>query len=907
MTGRGWSTERWRAWCTAYAAEHPSCAFQQAVTGPGHGGLSIEERSNPALGTAPTEGQAPLWRLSADTRTLHHPGSTVFFALRGPWHDGHDYVAQARRQGVTKFVLSDRKVAPHVAGCDVLWAPQGLEVMQAMARTQRASFEGLVFAITGSNGKTTVKEWIAALLPEDCAVHRSPLSHNSQLGVPLSVWTLDAHHDVSLIEAGISMPGEMERLAHCIHPTDGVMTHLGDAHLGNFQNRAQHACEKVKLFVGCKRVFLPADVLRQLHELGATQDLLQACLAQGVKPPVWVTWHHVDEESPRTVDGMEVCPALLVSPCDGKAGGSNPWKWTLESKVGGDDDSGGWNVPAVLPFGDVASVRNAWTAALVALHCGVTPEALSERLGALHRLDRRLSSLARPEGGCVILDDRTHDFGALEVALDALDKLPQDLPKMAILGDVPQSGLDPEERAYRLAMTLANSSVSRVWLWVPAWGEKVQRQWQDTLSLEGRAVLTTFVSTLEGLSKELANLEAAYVLIKGSSHVRWQPVVNALVPPRHVTTLTLDATALVDNLRALKARVNAQTVIAVLKGLAYGTDPLTLGRLLQAQGVDWLAVAYAEEGVTLRKGGITSRILVLNPDPSTFDTLWAHQLEPEVVSLTHLHQVHDWALRRGIHAWPVHVKLDTGMHRLGLSRADDLAAAQLLGQGSLALASVMSHLAAADDPSLDDKTRRQLVEFGGRVSAHYPGVPAHILNSAGVARIETILAPALEQSSSTLGVPSYPGLNAIRVGLGMYGLGCASAHLDLCPVLTLQTVVAKLVHLQAGEGAGYGWTDAASHDRTLAVLSVGYADGYPRNLGQGRANVMWNGQLLPTVGRVCMDMMTVDATGHDVHEGDSVTLWGEAPNLDALAEASGTISYELLTRLGPRVQRVIQR
>lgn len=894
MTGRGWSTERWRAWCTVYAAEHPPCEFQRAT-----------EHKRPD--ERPAQSAAPVWRLSADTRTLHHPGSTVFFALRGPWHDGHDHVAEARRQGVTKFVLADRKVAPHVTGCDVLWAPHGLEVMQAMARTQRESFEGWVFGITGSNGKTTVKEWIAALLPEECAIHRSPLSHNSQLGVPLSVWTLDAHHDVSLIEAGISMPGEMARLAQCIHPTDGVMTHLGDAHLGNFKSREEHAREKLNLFVGCQRVFLPADVLHQLHALGAIQAFNAVCRARGLNPPVWITWHRGGEELLDSLEGVEVRPAFGVSAVGRNRGRSKPWEWTLEGGGLEGDESQGWRVEVVLPFGDVASVRNAWTAALVALHCGVAPKALSERLASLPRLDRRLSTLARPEGGCVILDDRTHDFGALEVALDALDKLPEGLPKMAVLGDVPQSGLAPEERARQLAMTLANSRVSRVWLWTPTWDEAAQRQWQNTLSHEGRAVDTTFVPTLEGLSKDLAGLEAAHVLIKGSSNVRWQPVVNALVPPRHVTTLTLDATALVDNLRILKAKVRAQTVIAVLKGLAYGTDPLTLGRLLQAQGVDWLAVAYAEEGVSLRKGGITSRILVLNPDPSTFETLWAHQLEPEVVSLTHLRQVHDWAVRRGLRAWPVHVKLDTGMHRLGLSTADDLDASQLLAEGTLALASVMSHLAAADDPSLDAKTRQQLVSFGERVSMHYQGAPAHILNSAGVARIDAIMAPHLDPGSSTCENPTFPGLNAIRVGLGMYGLGCASAHLDLSPVLTLQTVVAKLVHLQAGEGSGYGWTDVADHDRTLAVLSVGYADGYPRNLGQGRATVMWNGQRLPTVGRVCMDMMTVDATGHDIHEGDSVTLWGEAPNLDALAEASGTISYELLTRLGPRVQRVIHR
>jgi alanine racemase len=394
-------------------------------------------------------------------------------------------------------------------------------------------------------------------------------------------------------------------------------------------------------------------------------------------------------------------------------------------------------------------------------------------------------------------------------------------------------------------------------------------------------------------------LDEANVLVKVASHERLGAAVQALAPTRHVTTLTLNVSALVDNVRVLRSHVGAKGVIAVIKGLGYGTDPVVLGRLLEAQGVDWLAVAYADEGVVLREAGITSRILVLNPDPGTFDTLLEHRLEPQLVSLDHLELAHGWAASHGIEGWPVHLKLDTGMHRLGLAPHEDGRAEELLGSQELSLATVMTHLAGADDPTLDERTRGQLAQFHERTQAHFPNVPAHVLNSAGAARVHEIVGDNTETWA--------PLLSHIRVGLAMYGLGPGALELGLQPVLSLETSVAKLVHVPARHGSGYGWTDAATHDRVLAVLSVGYADGYPRNLGNGQGKVLWKGRLLPTVGRVCMDMTTVDVTGLDVQPGDRVTLWGEAPRLDDLASQAKTIPYELLTRLGPRVQRVIVR
>ena len=405
---------------------------------------------------------------------------------------------------------------------------------------------------------------------------------------------------------------------------------------------------------------------------------------------------------------------------------------------------------------------------------------------------------------------------------------------------------------------------------------------------------------LDAMERAAQELGAAQVLVKVSSHERLGSVQNALAPRRHVTALTLNASALIDNVRILKAHVGAQGVLAVIKGLGYGTDPVVLGRLLESQGVEWLAVAYADEGVALREAGIAARILVLNPDPGTFDVLATHKLEPQLVSFEHVQLAQAWAAAKGLTAWPVHLKLDTGMHRLGLAEEEDARVAEVLTGTELELATVMSHLAGADDPSLDDQTRAQLEQFHRRTQTHYPDVPVHILNSAGAARVHELIPESQKEDWASL-------MTHIRVGLAMYGLGVGALELGLQPVLSLETGVAKLVHVPAGEGAGYGWTDAANHDRVLAVLSVGYADGYPRNLGNGRGQVFWKGRLLPTVGRVCMDMTTVDVTGLDVHLGDRVTLWGANPRLDDVAAQAKTISYELLTRIGPRVQRVIER
>ena len=844
MTGRGWSIATWRDWSRTHATE----------------------QSGSCLLRGPDEGH--ILHQCADSRTLFHPQTAVFFAVRGPWHDGHAFIGDAHTQGVRRFVVSESPSSeePWCLDSDVIVVPDVLLALQSMARAKRDAFEGPVIAVTGSNGKTTVKEWLARLLPPERAIHRSPLSHNSQLGVPLSVWSMESHHDVSIVEAGISQPGEMERLQACIHPNQGVLTHLGQAHLGNFEGGGHLAREKCALFKGCERVFMP-------------ETFRDACSTH-IDSPI-VSWAYADDPNAHRA-------ALRVRFDDHTRALSLEWNEM--------------SIQVELSFSDTASVQNACTAALVALHLDVAPAEVGANMDGLTELSGRLSTRQRSCGGVLIQDDCNHDFGSLHVALSALDAAPPAGPCVALVGDVPQSGLTEFDRCQRLAEMIKGHNVTDAWIWAPSWGLDAEHAMTTAVRKGDSGVLNSIrvFRNLEELATEAEGLGCANVLVKVASSERLQPVLQALAPARHVTTLTLNTSAVVNNLRALKAHAGAEGVIAVIKGLGYGTDPVLLGRLLEAQNVDWLAVAYADEGVVLREAGIRARILVLNPDPSTFGTMHAHALEPQLVSSKHVQLAKEWAQSKGVQGWAVHLKLDTGMHRLGLAPEEDAHVEDLLQEPALELASVMTHLAGADDPELDGATRRQVEAFLGRTSKRFQHVPRHVLNSAGAARLHEWLPPTQREACA-------PVLSHIRVGLAMYGVGPGSETMGLENVLSLETCVSKLVRIPAGEGSGYGFTDAVDQDRTLAVLSVGYADGYPRSLGNGRGRVLWRGQLLPTVGKVCMDMVTVDATGLDVHPGDRVTLWGDRPRIDEVAAQASTIPYELLTRIGPRVQRIVQR
>jgi len=807
-----------------------------------------------------------------DTRALPLAGApAVFLALRGVWHDGHDYLAAAHAAGIRRFIVA-RDPGPEVLpGSDVVAAPDPVAAAQHAAGTWRAAAGVPVLALTGSNGKTVVKEWLAHLLGP--GVHRSPRSFNSQIGVPVSLFGIRPTHRVALIEAGISHPGEMARLAPCIRPDFGCLTHLGDAHLEHFDSPAHLHAEKTQLFEGCRQVLLPGDLDEGRALLAARGTPLLMWGPTGSGAALEVTAHPLPDGS----------TALHLA-------------WDGTAAV------------AALPIPGELAVRNALTAAVCALFLGESLDAVAARMGGLTPVDLRMQRLRTPGGTWVISDAYTNDRSALEWALNDLKRLPGEAPRAAILGPLP--GLTAAESTERLVALAAAAGLSRLWLIAPPApslfprGEAAPVPSARSAPQPSPPNPTLFPSTEAALAalREENPFHGHHVLVKGPRNEQFERFLDPLLRRGNVTVLELDLEAIAANLAQVRRHVRRTAgegtgLIAVIKASGYGVGGADLARVLQFHGTELLAVACTEEGVELREAGITGRILVFNPDPATFGALLAHGLEPELYSPGHAAAfaaaVEHLAPRR---PWPVHLKLDTGMHRLGFSESDlpGLCAALSDWQSLLRVETVFSHLASADVPEQDAFTRRQIQRFEDAVDALRAANPAgyhplkrHLLNTAGLLRFPEA------------------SFEYVRLGIGLFGIGGTGLPWAWTPAVTFRTTLSQIRTVPAGEGVGYGSTDVAAHDRRIAVLPVGYADGYPRHLSNGAGQIHLHGTLVPVVGRVCMDMTLIDVTSlPEAAPGDEAILFGTHPRIEDVAAAAGTIPYELLTRIPARVARI---
>jgi alanine racemase len=795
--------------------------------------------------------------LTFDTRTVDpgDPKPLAFVALRGDWRDGHMHLADAHKRGVRTFLV-EADPGPSVLPESLVIVLNGgtLAGLQALAGAWRASLPVQVVGVTGSNGKTIVKEWLSTLLGDDVNVYRSPRSFNSQLGVPVALWGLRPEHDIAIIEVGISEPGEMVRLAACVQPDFGVLTHLGDAHLEAFGDEAALRAEKLSLFAGCKWVVMP-DSLSD-----AAEDLRN----RGVAVRTW--------------------------------GQSGSAEWQVTSDSNSDEHRsfqvighpGQWRLPA---RGEIA-FRNALTALSAAWALGRSADArLAHRMLALRDLDMRMQRLQTPDGHWVLSDAWTNDWGALTLALEDLRNLPGNQPKALVLGPLPMMDALTASRLQQLARS---ERLDRVWLVGEAWADMQAGQLETKRFADVDAAL-------QHLRAHPDALQGHDILVKGPRRAAFERISERLIRNGHATTLTIDLEAVTTNLRTLRHHVEAAIdkpveFMAVVKASAYGASAVAISHALRRQGVRRFAVACTEEGVELRQSGLEGTIVVFNPDPGTFAAMVDHDLEPELHSLGQIQSLLPHLRATGKSRYPVHLKLDTGMHRLGFS-ADNLQ--PFLDAWSdngwsewLRLESVFSHLASADDPAQDAFTRGQIATFNTAVitlrNALGPAQPlrSHILNSAGAIRF-----------------PDAAG-DWIRLGIALYGISGHGA-VRLQPALSFETVVSALRDLPASEGLGYGHTDAAPHERRIATLPVGYADGWPRHLSHGTGWVNIHGAAAPVVGKVCMDMTLVDVTNiPGVQEGDEVILFGESPTIEEIAQAADTIPYEILSRIPQRVRRL---
>ena len=800
--------------------------------------------------------------LATDSRKLRAASGgvdrTVFIALQGARHDGHDHLATVRAEGVKAFVVR-RDWTGSLPGAIVLRVPDTLLALQQLGALARFSRSGKVIGITGSNGKTTVKEWAHALAGQDQRVSRSPGSWNSQVGVPLSLWSLDDQADFHLVEAGISHPGEMAALARIIRPEIGVFVHFGDAHGAHFPDAATKAREKLRLFEGTETLVLGTehpDVMSAIDDLGWTDRCVRWSLDPSSKADLALAM--TETEAGCTLQGVWK---------------GAPIQWTL-------------------PFSDRASVGNALTAALLLLELGWAPDALGGRLSALRPLGMRLEHLEGRGGGVILNDTWNHDLDGLSTALDALERIPGGRKRAVILSDIVPFDSGDEAQCTRLQDAIGLRKVDR---WIAVGPELAA-------GIPGVADVHAHHPDVDALlgSGDLTALEGWDVLVKGARPFGFERVSDALEANSHTTVLDLDLGRLAHNLDRFRDRFG-KPIMGMVKAFAYGAGDAVAVEL-DRLGIDRLAVAFTEEGVALRKRGVRCPILVLNADARRYADLIEWDLEPEVHRLEDLDRWAD-ALR---HAGPIgegtaqcgiHLKVETGMHRLGLQEDQWAAAGRRCAQLNVTIASVYSHLSAADDPTQDAHSRKQMQRFEAACAAISEGWTAvhpdhtppdflrHLVNTAGAARF-----PEAHH-------------DLIRIGLGLYGLDASGSVDGLQPIGTFRSAVSHLHEVPAGEPVGYGAHATANQARTIATIPVGYADGLPRAAGNGTAHLHLGGTLRPIVGPVCMDSCMVDATGLDVRRGSSVEIFGDHAPIHALAEATGTIAYELLCRIPQRVRR----
>jgi len=795
------------------------------------------------------EQDQPLF-ITQDSRQFAHApaAANAFVAIAGLWHDGHDYVNDAYAEGARYFIVSEDASIPDWEDADVVYTADPLESWQSLARHWRDACDPPVIAITGSNGKTTVKEWLIQLLSKHIDAYGSPRSFNSQVGVPLALGALQPQHECAVIEAGISEPGEMERLEQCIRPRYGVLTHLGDAHAENFSSPSDLRAEKLKLFAHCQWVVVPEG----LHQARKSLELM------GVTVHTW---------------GAGAEHALKVNSFVHVNGRTIEAVWNQNRYV--------WSVQ----FTDEIGFRNAMTAALTALVWGMDPLEVGKSLLEFQNLDHRMQRIRKSDGLWVLSDAYTNDWDALQLALLDLNRIPEPAKKAAIVGPIP--GMDARD-AHRLMTLVEAAGTDLVWA--------VGSEWKKLQPQTGWRFFDQTEDVLTALKADPRALDGAHVLVKGPRLERFERVVSLLSETGNATRLVVDLEALTHNLRTLRTQVRNRCktqadLIAVIKASGYGTNATALARVFEFHRIPIVAVACTEEGIALRKHGITLRILVLNPTTPTLPALIANRLEPTI----HTTQQFDalcQALREANKdaPWPIHLKIDSGMHRLGFEPNQMTALLSILDHPATRVKTLFSHLASADRPEQDAKTQAQLSAFAGVFNAlkiHQPDLRSHILNTAGLLRF-----------------PEAAG-DYVRVGIGLMGIQPDAAEsLDLQPVVRFETVISSLHKVPAHEGVGYGLEDAADHERILATLPVGYADGFPRNLSNGVGSVVIHETLVPVVGKVCMDMVMVDVTSlPKTQVGDAVELFGLSQRIESFAADAQTIPYEILTRIPSRVAR----
>jgi len=805
--------------------------------------------------------------LLLDSRKLLFPETSLFFALNGPRRNGNSFIKELYNKGVRNFIVDQGRPIDELtayAGSNFIQVKDVLEALHSLATYHRMQFNIPVIGITGSNGKTIVKEWLYQLLQDDYSIVRSPKSYNSQIGVPLSVWQMNATHTLAIFEAGISLPGEMPHLEKIIQPGIGVFTNIGDAHSEGFLNIRQKVNEKLTLFKRSTVLIYDADN----PDLNAGVNTFANKIRGGDDFSLF-SWSRKETAFLQIVSIEKNMGQAIITAIDQRS--SN-----------GDDA-----IDIIIPFTDDASIQNAITCWCVLLYLQTDAAVIAKRMLQLRTVEMRLE-LKQGVNNCSIINDSySADINSLTIALDFLVQQQQHPNRTLILSDILQSGKNSAELYREVAAILQQKNINRF----IGIGPEIFRQRNAFTNLPQ----SFFFSSIAEFMQQFYSVHFynETILLKGARIFEFEQISHLLEEKVHQTVLEINLNAVTHNLKAYQQLLKPGVkLMAMVKALSYGSGGFEIANLLQFHKVDYLAVAYADEGVELRRAGITLPILVLNPEEATFDVLLQFNLEPELYSFSILSTFEKYLQQSGLNNYPVHIKLDTGMHRLGFEAKDLPALVGLLQATTVfKVQSVFSHFAASDAPEYDAFTKLQADDFlrGCEVLQKALGYTfiRHISNTASIHRH-----PHLQ-------------LEMVRLGIGLYGVdGNPVMQGKLKNVSTLKTTISQIKQVAAGESVGYSRKGVVTKDSMIATVRIGYADGYPRILSNGVGSMWVKGNLVPVIGNICMDMTMLNISGTTVREGDEVVVFGETLPVSELSKWADTIPYEILTGISQRVKRV---
>jgi len=819
----------------------------------------IQNLAEIVQGTLQGPKNVPVEHLILDSRRSRIAANSVFFAIRGTSHDGHQHIQELVDKGVKLFVL-ETPVDIQADDLSVVYVQNTTKALQDLAAWHRQKFAIPVVGITGSNGKTIVKEWAYQLLHRFKSVVRSPRSYNSQVGVPLSVWNLNTEHELAIFEAGISVPGEMQKLEAIIKPTIGIFTNIGDAHSSGFNSVEQKIEEKLKLFVGCEHLIYHKDdgpLSIAIEQFALNHSSVQL-----------IAWtKDFDKSAFLTVKEISTTQSSTLLELVFKAK-----KYTVD-----------------MPFTDEASLENCMHVLCLGLHLGLDPMELFQSIKYLHPIEMRLNQ-KRGTNGCQLISDfYNSDLRSLELALDWMSVQHKSSRKTVILSDIQQSALKGRELYSNVNRLLKTYGIDRM----IGIGPDINK-YREYIEIP---IQSYFNNTEEFMSKtSIYEFDHETILLKGARAFQFEKVERFLEKQIHHTHLEIDLNALAHNLTYFKSLLKDKTkVMAMVKAFSYGSGGHEIARFLEFSGIDYLAVAYADEGVELRKDGIRKPIMVMNPDIQAFSVILDNELEPEIYSLEILRDLISVMDSKGIVRAKIHIELNTGMNRLGFDVSElRILKDELLENPQIEVTSIFSHLTSSDMPDQDEDTKRQLEVFDQMYGALSDAIGykplKHILNSSGIIRFPE------------------GQYDMVRLGIGLYGIDPSGSGQDqLLSIGTLKSIISQIRIVKAGKTIGYGRLSPVEHDRKIAVVAIGYADGLNRLLSEGKGYFSIKGHRAPIVGNICMDMTMCDVSHIKCKPGDEVIVFGEDPSIQDLAEKLNTIPYEILTSVSSRVKRVYTR